>query len=97
MEQNENVEEGVVKGKERDWDLDETRADTNSSFNTSVSAFSEGGGRRIDFNQYDNRSESSVDEENNSWQSFTSEVIRNIGPGLAVCFADTDGPCLVTA
>jgi len=30
-------------------------------------------------------------------QSFFWRVLATIGPGLMVCFADTDGPCLITA
>jgi len=30
-------------------------------------------------------------------QSLFRRVLATIGPGLMVCFADTDGPCLITA
>merc|ERR1719225_451339 len=30
-------------------------------------------------------------------QSLFWRVLATMGPGLMVCFADTDGPCLITA
>jgi hypothetical protein len=30
-------------------------------------------------------------------QNFCCELLKVMGPGLMVCLADTDGPCLITA